>query len=132
MPQVSRNKSKYKGFKAFLYRFKYSFDGLVYAYKNEQSIWIHAVCSFVGIILGILLRITRTQWNILLITLAVILSIELLNTAIEAVVDMVTPEYNKLAKVAKDCGSAATFVVSITGAIISATIFIPRIINLLS
>lgn len=130
MEQNLRNKSKYKGLKRIWYSTKYSINGLVYAYMNEKSLWIHAILSILAIILGIVLKIKLSQWSMILISLGVILSLELLNTAIEAIVDMVTLEYHELAKVAKDCGSAATFVASIIGAIIAGVIYIPYIIAL--
>lgn len=128
---VLRNKSKYTGLKRVLYSAKYSIEGLVYAYKNEKSLWIHAVVSICGILAGFIFRISLGQWSIMLIALGVILAVELLNTAIEAVVDMVTLEFNPLAKIAKYCGSAATFVTSFIGVIIGCVIFIPKILRLI-
>ena len=128
--QTLRNKSKYKGLKRILFSIKYSIDGLVYAYANEKSLLLHGVLSTVLIILGLFFHISRTKWILILITLAVILAIELVNTAIEAVVDMYTTKFNPLAKIAKDCGSAATFVLVVVGTIISGSIYIPLIINL--
>lgn len=128
--QTLRNKSKYKGLKRILFSIKYSIDGLVYAYANEKSLLLHGVLSTVLIILGLFFHISKTKWILILITLAVILAIELVNTAIEAVVDMYTTKFNPLAKIAKDCGSAATFVLVVVGAIISGSIYIPLIVNL--
>lgn len=128
--QVSRNKSKYTGFKRIFYSAKYAFDGLTYAYAHEHSLWIHGCCSIAAIVLGLTFKITHTQWAVMLITLAVILSFELVNTAMEAAVDMVTLEYDELARIAKDCCSAATFVVSMTGVVITIVIFGPHIISL--
>lgn len=129
--QVSRNKSKYKGFKRICYSTKYAIDGLVYAYGHEHSLWLHGILSIIAIGLGFLLDISLMQWSMILITLAVILAFELVNTAMEACVDMVTLEYNELARIAKDCCSGATFVVSITGAVIAAVIYGPKILLLL-
>ncbi len=129
--QASRNKSKHKGIKRFIYSIKYSLDGLVYAYSNEKSLAIHGVCSIISILLGFLLNISHMQWSLILVSLTVILAFELVNTAVEACVDMVTVEYNELAKVAKDCCSAASFVMSLAGGVISAIIFVPKILTLL-
>ena len=129
--QELRNKSKHKGLKHYFYSTKYSFEGLLYAYKNEKSLWMHGLCSIVDICLGIIFKITLVQWSMILISLGVILSIELLNTAIEAVVDMITLEYHPLAKIAKDCGSAATFVAVLIAVVLNAFIFIPKIMVLL-
>ena len=126
-----RNKSKHKGINRIIYSSKFSIEGLIYAYKTEKSLILHAVLSSIAIILGFVLSISINQWIVLLIALGVILMIELLNTAIEAVVDMVTLEYNELAKIAKDCGSASAFVASIIGVIIALVIFIPKIVAML-
>lgn len=128
--QTSRNKSKYTGIKHFVYSSKYSIEGLIYGYKNEMSLQLHGILSILAIILGILFKISLIQWGMLLISLGAILFIELLNTAIEAVVDMITIEFNPLAKIAKDCGSAAAYVATIIAIVIGCVIFIPKVIGL--
>lgn len=129
--QVSRNKSKYKGIKRFLYSIKYSIDGLIYAYSHERSLWIHAFASALAIIMGLFFKISHTQWALVLVALAVILAFELVNTAMEACIDLVTLEYKELARIAKDCCSGATFVMSIAGAITMAIIFGPKVMILI-
>ncbi len=126
--QTQRNKSKYKGIKRFIMSFKYSIDGLLYSYKNEKSLGIHAFLTILGVLFGIFFKISLIEWAQVAIVLIVILAAELINTAIEAAVDMVTIETNPLAKIAKDCGSAATFVLSILGAIVAGIIFVPKIL----
>lgn len=128
--QISRNKSQYKGIKHFVYSTKYSFEGIIYGYKNEMSLQLHGILSIAAIILGIVFKINLIEWSMLLISLGAILFIELLNTAIEAVVDMITIEFNPLAKIAKDCGSGATYVATIIAIAIAAFIFVPKIIIL--
>ncbi len=127
MKQISRDELKKKGFKRFLKSFKNSVDGLAYAYKNEQSLWIHGISSIVCIILGITFKITFYEWAIVLIALGLTLGMELINTAIEATVDLVTLEIHPLAKIAKDCGSAATFVCSMIAIASSLFVFAPYI-----
>ena len=125
-----RNKSKRRGIKGILYNFVFSWQGLTYAYKHEKSMWIHAVLSIITIILGLFLNLRGIEWLIIMIVLGAILSIELLNTGIESVVDMVTHDYHELAKVAKDTGSAATFVASMIGIITILSIYIPKFIDI--
>ena len=129
MSLKKQEKHKKMSFQRFLNSIKFSIDGLVNAYQNEQSLWLHAICT-IGIILGFLLQISFIQWAIIVIALVIVLAVELLNTAIEATVDLVTKEIHPLAKVAKDCGSAAAFVSSIMVFIICCFIFIPKIIAL--
>ena len=130
MNSKKQNANKQMSFKRFLNSIKYSIQGLVHGYKNEQSLWLHGISSIVAIILGIILNISFNQWAIILIALVVVLAVELLNTAIEATVDLVTKEIHPLAKVAKDSASAAAFVSSIVATIICLFIFIPYIIDL--
>ncbi len=122
MKKISRDELKKKGFKRFLNSFKNSFDGLAYAYKNEQSLWIHGISSAVCIILGLVFHIKFYEWAIVIIGLGLTLGMELINTAIEAAVDLVTLEIHPLAKIAKDCGSAATFVCSMI--VIASSLFV--------
>ena len=127
-----RYKSKRKGLKGILYNFVFSWQGLSYAYTHEKSMWIHAVLSLITIILGLFLNLRGIEWLIIMIVLGAILSIELLNTGIESVVDMITHDYHELAKVAKDTGSAATFVATLIGVITILSIYVPHFINLLN
>ena len=130
MSSKKQKETKKMSFKRFLNSIKYSIEGLAHAYKNEQSLWLHAICTIGIIILGFLLQISFIQWAIIVIALVIVLAVELLNTAIEATVDLVTKEIHPLAKVAKDCGSAAAFVSSIMVFIICCFIFVPKIIAL--
>lgn len=132
MKQELRNKSKYSGIKRIVYSCKYSLEGLKYAYRYEKSLWLHAGCSIVAILMGLLFKISLNQWSVLLISLGVILAFELVNTAVEAVVDMYTTEYHELAKIAKDCCSGATFVASMICIVITYVIFYPHILELLN
>ena len=115
--------------KNVLNKCKYSLQGLAYCFKNESSFLIVAIFGCLIIILGIYFDISFLQWVISFGSLALIMITELLNTAIEATVDMVTKEYNEYAKIAKDCGSAATGLMSILATIVNAIIFIPYIMK---
>jgi len=130
MAKISRDEIKKKGIMRFLRTFKFSYEGLKYAYANEQSMLTHLILTIITVIIGFIFHITMYEWLIIAICLTVILAFELINTAIEAAVDLVTLEINPLAKIAKDCGSAATGVTSIMAAIIIFIIFLPYIIAL--
>ena len=135
--EVSRGKYvesldlKKLGFKRILKSFKFSFDGLKYAYTHEQSLVLHVIVMIVIIACGFGFKISPIQWVITLVMGALILVAELFNTSIEAVVDMVTQEYHPLAKVAKDTASAACFIADIVAAGMWLTVFAPKIIALL-
>ena len=110
---------------------KYSVNGLVCYAKEGKSIIIYLVCSIIEIILGFLYHINGLEWILIICILGFILSVELINTAIEAACDAITKEYNPLIKVAKDCGSGATFILFIVAIILNIIIFAPKIYALL-
>ena len=112
--------------------FKFSFDGLKYAYLHEQSLTLHIVIMTIVIGCGIGFGISPLEWAITLVIGALVLVTELFNTSIEAVVDMVTGDYHPLAKIAKDTASAATFVASIIAAGMWLYVFVPRFLPLVT
>ncbi len=131
MTKISRDDIKKRGFGRFVKSFGYSIDGLKYAYKYEQSMLIHVIAT-VGVIgANFLFHVSGMEWLITLLSIGMVLSAELINTAIEAVVDLVTLEIHPLAKIAKDCGSAATFVLAMMAGAIGFVVYIPHIIELL-
>jgi diacylglycerol kinase len=131
MTKISRDDIKKRGLGRFFKSFGYSLDGLIYAYKYEQSMLIHVIATIGVIIANILFRISPTEWLITFIAIGMVLAAELINTAIEAVVDLVTLEIHPLAKIAKDCGSAATFVLAMMAGVIGFVIYVPYIIELI-
>ena len=116
-------------FKNFTNKCKYSLNGLAYCFKNESSFLLVAIVCCLIIVLGVYFDISFLDWIISFGSLALIMIIELINTAIEATVDMVTQEYNEYAKIAKDCGSAATGLMGVLATIVNLIIFVPHIIK---
>lgn len=119
---------KKRSLKRFFRSFQNSFDGLKYAYRYEQSMTIHMTSCITVVVLGILYHISTLEWAICIMLLGLIGATELINTSIEAVVDLITQEYHPLAKVAKDTASAAVFVFSLVAFICFLIIFIPKMI----
>ena len=111
-------------------KFKYSFQGFAYCYTHETSFIFETIAVILAIIMGFVFQIQPHYWVFSLVSLLLIMEIEFLNTAIEAVVDLVTDKYHPLAKIAKDCGSAATCMATIVAAIVHIYIYIwPLIIR---
>lgn len=125
-----RDERKKLGLKRFFRSFTYSFDGLRYACKNEQSILVMVIAMVFAVVSGVLFKINEVEWFFILIAIGLVLGTELINTSIEASIDLVSPEYHPLAKIAKDTGSAAVFVYSVVAFIIGCFVFIPYILKL--
>lgn len=102
-------------------------DGIVYAFLNEQNLVIIAFAIIAVTIAGFIYNISALEWIVCVVLFALVLATELVNTSIEAVVDMVSLKENELAKVAKDAASGATLVTCIGALIIGLVIFIPKI-----
>lgn len=109
---------------------KYSLDGIMAYAKDGKSIIIYVFGSLLEILCGFIFHINGLEWILIICMLGIILAVELLNTAIEAVCDAVTKNFNPYIKVAKDCGSAATFVIFIVILILNIIIFYPKIMQL--
>ena len=90
--------------------FGYAFEGWWYVLRTQHNAWIHAIISLAVFALGLWLRPSRQEWAILILTMMAVWMDEFMNTALEAVVDMVSPEHHPLAKVAKDVAAAAVLV----------------------
>ena len=117
--------------KKLINSFKYAMQGIASSFKTERNMKIHILVMILVIIFGILLKITKIEWILCIISFCIVISGELFNTSIETVVDMVMPYKNEKAKLAKDVSAGAVLVVAIGAAIIGCIIFVPKIIQLL-
>lgn len=131
MATVSRDKIKVRGKKRLINSFKYAFDGLKYAFIYEQNLTVHILATIIVIILGFLFKISIIEWLVLFLIIGLVIATELINTSIEATIDLITDEINPLAKVAKDTAAAAVLVFGITSLIVGALIFLPKIATII-
>ncbi len=131
MNMISRDERKrQKGIKKFLLSFTYPIKGLKYAYRNEQNLAVDVGISLLVLVAGFIFQLKVYEWIIIVVTIGLVLAGELINTALEATVDLVTEEYHPLAKVAKDTSAAAVFVLAIMAVIVGIIIFLPKLIGL--
>ncbi len=128
MNTVSRDKLKQRGLKRLINSFSYAVDGLKYAFKYEQNLIVHIIVTILVIVLGIIFHISAYEWAMCAFAIGLVIATELINTSIEATIDLVSPEYNKLAKIAKDTAAAAVLVFALTAIIVGLVIFLPKII----
>ena len=112
--------------------FKYAFEGVHRELKEEQNLKIHLLIMLCVIIAGFLLKISAIEWIICIILFGLVISLELINTAIELTVDLAMPQIHEKAKAAKDIAAAAVLVVAFCSVIIGFIIFLPKILALFS
>lgn len=111
--------------------FKYAFEGIVTTFKSEMNMKIHIIIMIMVIIAGIVLKLNILEWKICIILFSLVIAGELFNTAIEAVVDMIMPEFHPKAKIAKDAAAGGVLILALGAAIVGLVIFIPKFIGLI-
>lgn len=108
------------------FSFKYAFEGIITTIKEERNMFIHFLIAIIVVITGVYVRLSLNEWLICLLLFALVFSLELINTAIENTVDLVTTKKNKKAKLAKDAAAGAVLIAAIFASIIGIIIFLPK------
>lgn len=111
--------------------FRYATAGLRYLIRTQRNARVQSGIALVVVAFAAALRISRAEWAILTLLIALVLTLEAINTAIEATVDLVTSDYHPLAKIAKDLAAGAVWLMALASVIIGAIIFLPRLLALL-
>ena len=126
-----RKRLKLQGKTSFIESFGHALNGISYTASHERNFRIE-LCFAIGVtIAAFLFKVSIIEWAILVLTIGIILALEIINTAIERSVDLVTKEYRELAKIAKDASAGAVLVMSFFSVVIGIIIFLPRIIELI-
>ncbi|WLR44284.1 diacylglycerol kinase family protein [Bacillus carboniphilus] len=109
------------------YSFYYAFTGIKATFLKEWNFQFHSLSSVIVFGLGWMLGVSYVEWLILFLLMGGMLALELINSAIERIVDLVTEEFHPLAKQAKDAAAGAVLVYAIISFIIGVIIFMPKI-----
>ena len=105
--------------------FKHAFAGWFYVLHTQQNAWIHALATVCVVVMAIWLQLGVRDWAVLILTVAMVWTAEFLNTALEAVVDLASPQRHPLAKVGKDVGAAAVLIAACSSVLIGVLILGP-------
>jgi len=108
--------------------FHYALAGLRQTARQQQNFRIHLVIAAGAVLLALLLGLSALEWAILLLTIGVVLAAELFNSALEAIVDLVSPGQHPLAGVAKDAAAGAVFVLALAAIGIGLALFLPHLL----
>jgi undecaprenol kinase len=122
----------YKKKVTLLRSFYYAISGITSAIKSERNLRIHFTLSVCVVLLGWAFSLTKIEWLIIVLVIGGMLCSELMNSAIERVVDLATEEYHPLAKQAKDMAAGAVLLFAITSVVLGIIIFGPRILSFLT
>ncbi len=110
--------------------FKFAFRGLYTLIKEEANARIHLAAALVAVLFGIILKIGKLEWTVIVIVIGIVFIAELFNTALERLSDLVEPEFNEKIKRAKDLAAGAVIVSAIIALIAGILIFLPGIAGL--
>ena len=105
--------------------FGHAFRGWWHVLRTHHNAWIHSVVATLVIIIGLWLRLSLSNWAIIVLTIAMVFTAEFINTAIEALVDLAMPLHHPLAKVGKDVGAGAVLIAALAGVVVGLLILGP-------
>jgi diacylglycerol kinase len=126
---VERKERILKFIQSRLKSFKNAFIGLWHVIQSQQNAWIHAVATITVIILGLWLGLPLRDWAVLSTTIAMVWTAEFLNTALEIVVDLASPDLHPLARAGKDVGAAAVLIAATSAVVIGIILLGPPLIQ---
>lgn len=114
---------------SLIQNFKFAYEGVMVGISRGRNIKIMISIGIIAILTGFLVGLSLNSWAVLVLTIAVVLGLEMLNTALEAVVDLVSPNFNEKAKIAKDMAAGAVLFVSVASVIIGILLFLPKLLQ---
>jgi diacylglycerol kinase len=127
----SKNNRSFISWSRLKKSFYYASQGIVYTWKNEQNFRIHTSAAVIVFIAAQLLNVSAAEQALLAVSIGAVLCLELLNTSIEHITDLIIQTFDERAKIIKDTAAGAVLVFSATAAIVGMIIFIPKIVHIL-
>jgi diacylglycerol kinase len=116
-------------FRSRIQSFNHAFAGLRFVLKTQKNAWIHTIATIITISFAIWLQIDLLGFAVLILTIGTVWTAEFVHTALEAVVDLASPQKHPLAKVGKDVGAAAVLIAALSSVIIGFVILGPALIQ---
>ncbi|OGY17523.1 MAG: hypothetical protein A2784_05175 [Candidatus Chisholmbacteria bacterium RIFCSPHIGHO2_01_FULL_48_12] len=107
--------------------FKVAFSGLKYAFLTQPNFRVHSLIAALVLTTAVILKLSRLEWLVLLVAVTLVLIAEMINTSLEAATDLLAPEYQSQAKIAKDVAAGMVLLAAIFSVIIGLVIFIPHL-----
>lgn len=105
--------------------FGHAFSGVALFFKETVHARVHALAAVLVLVLGLYFQVTTQEWALLFISMGLVLGLEAMNSALEYLVDLVSPDFHPLAKKAKDVGAGAVLLASVAAALVGALVLVP-------
>jgi len=113
---------------SFLRSVRCALQGMVHAVRSQRNARVQLVVAVLVVLLGNVVGLERTEWCVVALTIGAVLAAETANTALEAIVDLVSPEYHEQARIAKDAAAGAVLIVAVCAVVVGVLIFGPPVI----
>ncbi len=126
---ASKDRRKYKS-KNLFDSFRHAFNGLIFGIKDTRNLKVDILVALIVIIFGFVFKITLIEWTVIILCISMVISLELINSAIEEAVNLAMPNIHPIAKISKDVAAGAVLFSAIASGIIGIIIFLPKIIDL--
>lgn len=110
-----------------LLSFRYAFNGIKWLIRHEHNAWIHCFAAVCVIVAGLIVRLSAGEWIAVVFSIGSVLAAESVNSAIEALADVISPDYNEAIGRAKDMAAGAVLMLAVVAATIGLIIFIPKL-----
>jgi len=113
--------------KRFFFSFTYAWKGLRYAFRTQLNFKVHSVAALIAICLCYLLEVSTHDWLWIFLAVGLVFTAELFNTALEVLVDLISPDYHPKAGVVKDLAAAAVLISAFVAIAIGLMVFLPKV-----
>lgn len=111
----------------FIASFGFAFEGLWYAVRTQRNMRVHIGVALLAILIGIILRISPVEFALVFVAILIVFTAEMFNTVIELCVDLASPTYHDLAKIAKDVSAGAVLLSAMLSVVIGLFVFVPHV-----
>ncbi|MFY0652012.1 MAG: diacylglycerol kinase family protein [Cyclobacteriaceae bacterium] len=112
--------------------YSHALRGLSFVFRTENNIIYHSAAAIISVICGLLFQISNTEWIVILLACGLVFMAEIFNTAIEKLLDFISPQYHSQVGLIKDVSAAAVLIISIAALLVGTIIFIPKIFSQLN
>lgn len=115
----------------FLRGFGFAFEGMLHAARTERNIRVHIVIALCCVLLGLFLGLSWIEWAVIALAMSGVFTSEMMNTAVEYLIDLASPEHHPLAKIAKDAAAGAVLINAVFAALVGIVIFGPKLLDVI-
>jgi len=125
--RLERDERRWPGAPSLVRSFNFAFEGIVWSLRTQRNMRLHFTVGATALVLAVSLEVTRTELVALILCIGMVLAVEMLNSAIEAAIDIAKPTYDPLAKIAKDVAAGSVLITAVMSVAVGYLVFVERL-----